>query len=47
MPGAHKMALTAWGRLDYCSQPSTKAAQAFIDLYRNAKSAPEYYQPAL
>jgi hypothetical protein len=47
MPDGHKMALTAWGRLDYCGKPSTKAAQAFINLYRNAPSAPEYYQPAI
>jgi len=47
MPDNHKMALTAWGRLDYCGKPSAKAAEAFVKLYRNAPSAPEYYQPAL
>ena len=47
MPDKHKMALTAWGKLDYCGKPSVAAAQAFIKLYRNAPSAPEYYQPAL
>ena len=47
MPDKHKMALTAWGKLDYCGRPSVTVAQAFIKLYRNAPSAPEYYQPAL
>ena len=47
MPDNHKMALTGWGKLDYCSKPSVKAAQAFISVYRNAHTAPEYYQPAL
>jgi len=47
MPDNHKMALTAWGALDYCGKPSVAAARAFVNLYRNAKSAPEYYQPAL
>ena len=47
MPDSHKMALTGWGKLDYCGKPSVKAAQAFISVYRNARTAPEYYQPAL
>jgi hypothetical protein len=47
MPDGHKMALTAWGRLDYCGKPSVKAAEAFVKLYRNSPNAPEYYQPAL
>jgi hypothetical protein len=47
MPDGHKMALTAWGKLDYCGKPSVKAADAFVTLYRNSPSAPEYYQPAI
>ena len=47
LPDDDKMAVTAWGRLDYCKKPSTKVTDAFIKLYRNAPSAPEYYQPAV
>jgi hypothetical protein len=35
------IALTAWGRLDYCTKVSTKAIDAFIEEYRDANSAPE------
>jgi hypothetical protein len=41
MPDNHKVALTAWGRLEYCGKPSTRVVEAFIERYRNARSAPE------
>jgi hypothetical protein len=37
------VALSAWGRLDYCSRVSTKVIDAFIKRYRSANSAPEPY----
>jgi uncharacterized protein DUF3105 len=36
-----KMAMTAWGRLQYCSKPGPDAVRAFIDRFRDARSAPE------
>jgi hypothetical protein len=38
-----KMAMTAWGRLQYCTKPDPKAVAAFIERYRDAKTAPEYF----
>jgi hypothetical protein len=35
------VALSAWGRLDYCTKMSTKVIDAFIKRYRSANSAPE------
>jgi hypothetical protein len=36
-----KMAMSAWGSLQYCGKPSTKAVEAFIKRFRGASSAPE------
>lgn len=40
-----KMALTAWGRSVKCEEPSARVADAFIDLFRGARSAPEPNAP--
>jgi hypothetical protein len=37
------MALTSWGRLEYCGKPSTRVATMFIQRFRNSPTAPEYY----
>lgn len=36
-----KMALTAWGRLLVCERPDTRVVDAFIERFREARSAPE------
>lgn len=36
-----KMALTAWGRIQFCEKASAQMIDAFVDRYRNARSAPE------
>jgi hypothetical protein len=36
-----KIALSAWGRLDYCTKASTKVIDAFIRRFRAAHTAPE------
>jgi hypothetical protein len=36
-----KMAMSAWGNLQYCGRPSTRAVEAFIKRFRGASSAPE------
>jgi uncharacterized protein DUF3105 len=41
LKGKDKVALSAWGRLDYCTKMSTKVIDAFIQRYRQANSAPE------
>jgi Protein of unknown function (DUF3105) len=40
-----QVALTAWGRLDYCKSMSTTVINAFIERYRQANSAPEPFNP--
>lgn len=41
LDGDTHVALTAWGRLAECEKVSTKYIDAFIDRYRNARTAPE------
>jgi type II secretory pathway pseudopilin PulG len=43
MPGTSKVALTSWGRLEYCGKPSTRVATSFIKRFKNSPTAPEYY----
>lgn len=38
-----KVALTAWGRLQYCDEPSARVAEAFVKRFQN-KTAPENAQ---
>jgi len=45
LKGKDKIALSAWGRLDYCTKMSTKVIDAFIQRYREANSAPEPFNP--
>jgi len=39
------VALSAWGRLDYCRSMSTKVIDAFVQEYRGARTAPEPFNP--
>jgi hypothetical protein len=39
--GDNHFALTAWGRLMTCEKMSTRVADKFIDIFRNARTAPE------
>jgi hypothetical protein len=41
LKGSTHVALTAWGRLVDCQRPSYKVIDAFIDRYREARTAPE------
>jgi hypothetical protein len=41
LPGRTKVALTAWGRIVTCGRPSTRVIDAFIDRFREARTAPE------
>ena len=41
LSGKTHMAVTAWGKVMDCTSPSTKAVDAFIGRYREARSAPE------
>jgi hypothetical protein len=41
LKGDTHVAVTAWGRLAECERPSTRFIDAFIDRYREARSAPE------
>jgi hypothetical protein len=39
--GKTHVAMTAWGRMVTCGEPSTKVIDAFIKRFREARSAPE------
>jgi hypothetical protein len=41
LSGDTKMALTAWGRKMTCERVNTGVIDAFVDLFREARSAPE------
>jgi hypothetical protein len=42
LPGkTNHVAMTAWGRLVTCEKMSTKVIDAFIDRFREARTAPE------
>lgn len=46
MPKGKKVALTAWNRISYCSKaPDKGATDGFIDLFRDARTAPEPRNP--
>jgi hypothetical protein len=39
--GDTKVALTAWSRIVTCERPSTRVIDAFVDRFREARTAPE------
>jgi hypothetical protein len=45
LKGDTHVALTAWGRLAECDDPSTEYIDAFVDRHREARSAPEAKVP--
>jgi hypothetical protein len=41
MPGKNTVAMTAWGRVVRCEEASTDVIDAFVDRFREARTAPE------
>jgi hypothetical protein len=41
LDGDDHVVLTAWGRMMTCEEASTKVVDGFIDLFRDARTAPE------